>query len=211
METQQLIENLSPIFRKYWLPIIFVSFGMILLSYGLISLLGSANSSKDIVFEKGDGLSNSSTESAKTITKEVLVDVEGAVVSPGVYRIASSSRVKDALISAGGLSKNADREWVAKNLNLAAKIIDTGKLYIPFLGENTRSSGGYSGSVSLGAILVNVNTASQGELDTLPGVGLVTAGKIIEGRPYQTVDELVSKKIIPSRVFEKIKEKISVY
>lgn len=213
METQQLIENLSPIFRKYWLPIIFVSFGMILLSYGLISLLGSANSSRDIVFEKGnDELSNSPTVSAKTITKEVLVDVEGAVVSPGVYRIASSSRVKDALISAGGLSKNADREWVAKNLNLAAKIIDAGKLYVPFLGENTRSSGGYSGSVNPGAsVLVNLNTASEGELDTLPGVGLVTAGKIIEGRPYQTVDELVSKKIIPSRVFEKIKEKISVY
>lgn len=186
---------------------------MILLGYGLISLLGSANSSKDIIFEKGnDEPSGLSTESAKTTVKEILVDVEGAVASPGVYHVASNSRVKDALIVAGGLSNNADREWVAKNLNLAAKIIDAGKLYVPFIGENARSSSGYSSSVNPGSsVLININTASEKELDSLSGVGLVTAGKIVEGRPYQAIDELVSKKIIPSKVFEKIKEKISVY
>lgn len=57
--------------------------------------------------------------------------------------------------------------------------------------------------------LVNVNTATSSELDALPGVGPVTAGKIIINRPYRSVDELLSKNAVSSKVFSQIKDKVT--
>ncbi|MBI2404837.1 helix-hairpin-helix domain-containing protein [Candidatus Gottesmanbacteria bacterium] len=57
---------------------------------------------------------------------------------------------------------------------------------------------------------VNINTASQNELESLPGVGPVTAKKIIDNRPYQTLEELVSKKAVGNALFEKIKGSLSL-
>jgi DNA uptake protein ComE-like DNA-binding protein len=57
-------------------------------------------------------------------------------------------------------------------------------------------------------LLVNINSASVGELDMLPGIGKATADKIIGNRPYGSIDELVGKKIVGEKVFEEIKEKI---
>ena len=59
--------------------------------------------------------------------------------------------------------------------------------------------------------LVDINTGSQSQLEALPGIGPVTASKIIAGRPYNSVDELLSKKIVGSKVFNQIKDKITVY
>ena len=59
--------------------------------------------------------------------------------------------------------------------------------------------------------LININTASAGELDGLTGVGEATAQKIIDSRPYLAIEELVSKKVLGSKAFEKIKEKITAY
>ena len=59
--------------------------------------------------------------------------------------------------------------------------------------------------------LIDINAASESELDTLSGIGPVTAGKIIDNRPYGSLEELVSKKAVSSSVFEKIKDHISVY
>jgi len=214
MDSQELILKYSPFLRNNWLALSAGIIGMILLGYGLIGLMASSSTSKDIIFEKGDESSQeASAENKNLITKEIMVDVEGAVVSPGVYRLPQDSRIKDALIAAGGLSSSADRDWIAKNLNLAAKVIDAGKLYIPFTGENIRSSTSYSGMGNASAMsdLININTASEQELDSLSGIGPVTAQKIINGRPFQAVEDLLSKKIVSSKVFEQIKDKISVY
>ena len=58
---------------------------------------------------------------------------------------------------------------------------------------------------------VNINTASQSDLESLPGIGPVTASKIISDRPYQIVEDLVNKKAVSKAVFEKIKDQIVVY
>ena len=63
-------------------------------------------------------------------SNEIFVDIQGAVASPGVYQLAAGSRVNDLLIKAGGLSGGADRDWVAKNINLAQKLADGVKIYI---------------------------------------------------------------------------------
>lgn len=146
---------------------------------------------------------------------EFVVEVSGAVENPGVYKVSGGSRIEDALVLAGGLSADADRIWVEKTLNRAAKISDGQKIYIPSVTENskliTQNSGTGNGQSSLTNSLTNINTASLSELDKLPGIGPVYGQSIIDHRPYSTVEELVSKGAIKQNVFEKIKDKVSVY
>lgn len=206
MENQPIIDRVSPILRQYWLPIFFGLAGLIFLVYGLISLSGSSNNQPELKIETG--------ENSQNPVKKIYVDVEGAVVRPGVYVLDIDARVKDALIAASGLSENADRDWVAKNLNLAAKINDGIKIYVVSIGEDqslggVKIAGGVVAGASMGG-LININSASEQDLDTLSGIGPVTAQKIIDNRPYSSVDELLSKKIIGSKVFEQVKDKITV-
>lgn len=133
--------------------------------------------------------------------QKIAVDVSGEVVKPGVYRINAGSRVEDVLQVAGGLAVGADIEWVDKNINRALKLVDGQKVYIPRKGVVNASQ----------TSAVNINSADQRELESLPGVGPVTAQKIISGRPYQNVSELVGRKILSQRVFDEIKDKISLW
>lgn len=204
MDFQQLLEKYKPFLLQHWLPITLGCIGLLLIVYGLIASLGSS-SSPDIVFEEG------SEEEVKKL--EMYVDVAGAVEKPGVYRLHGDARLKDALVAASGMSFEADREWVAKNLNLAAKLTDGGKIYVPRVGEGSRQKtedgGGNVQGTSGG--LININSASVNELDRLPGVGPVTARKIIEGRPYGSVEDLSTKKVVGNKVFSEIKDMVSVY
>lgn len=202
------LEKYLPVLQKHWLPISLGLLGVIFLGYGLMSLTGSSKQNDDILFEPA----SNSTEN-KQEQKKITIDVEGAVVKPGVYDLEVDARVQDGLIAAGGMSDKADREKVSKGLNLAAKLVDGGKLYIPFMGESAVGLAVGSGDSVLGSVssLININTASASELDKLQGVGPVTAEKIISNRPYGAIEELVSKKIVGQKVFEGIKDKITVY
>lgn len=212
MEIEENIKKHLPLVKKNILPLSLAFFGLIFLSYGLIALIGGVKSSSDsIVFEGGLEQTFDSSNAA-TSSGQIIVDIEGAVLKPGVYKVSSSSRLQDALVAAGGLSEAADREWVSKNLNLAQKLTDGAKIYVPKTGENVKD--GINVGVGIENALkgkINVNTASIKELDGLPGVGIVTAQKIIDGRPYGTIDDLLSKKVVNSKVFEQIREKITVY
>jgi competence protein ComEA len=128
------------------------------------------------------------------------------VRTPGVYKLVSDSRVSDAVTSAGGLTDEAD----TKRINLAAKLVDGQKLYIGKLGESvSQNIGGQIAGVSEGQI--NINTSTQKELESLPGIGPVTAGKIIASRPYSDVGELLSRKVVGKSVYEKIRDLIATY
>ncbi|MCL5746847.1 MAG: ComEA family DNA-binding protein [Patescibacteria group bacterium] len=210
LDARQVLEKYAPFLRLNWIPLGLGLLGLIFFIYGLIALLGTASKSNDLVFES----SNSASASAK-ITADIAVDVEGAVINPGMYSLRERSRVRDALVSAGGLSAFADRGWVEKNLNLAAKLSDGVKIYIPRAGEaqnaatNLTQTGVPQGGIVGSAALINVNTATSAELDTLPGIGPVTAEKIINNRPYSSVDELLSKKAVTDKVFSQIKDKVT--
>jgi|SRR3989344_1423165 len=209
METEELFEKWSPIVRKFWLPIVLGLVGLILLGYGLIGLIASS-SSDDIVIEKASTSSNNTNVSSGNI----FADIEGAVVSPGVYSLPKDSRIKDLIIKAGGLSENADREWFAKNVNLALRLTDGSKLYIISKGEagtTIQVSGQTFGSSTSLSGLININSATEKELDSLPGIGPATTSKIIQNRPYQAIEDLIDKKIVSSKVFEGIKDKISIF
>lgn len=198
MEFQEFLHK-YPTVKKNILPIGLGLLGLMFFVYGLIVLFGEARSEdKEIVFESG--------EQPLETDSQIKVDVAAGVINPGVYSLNPDARIQDGLVAAGGLSENADREWVSKNLNLAQRLADGTKIYIPKIGENVK---GIAGSIASDQI--NINTGSIEALDSLPGVGSVTAQKIIDGRPYSSIDELLSSKIVGSKVFEEIKEKITVY
>jgi competence protein ComEA len=207
MDTQELLSKYVPLIKRNWLPLSLGILGMIFFAYGLIGL-SSANkvSSEDIVFE-----ANSSAKQNSEINT-ILVDVEGAVVKPGVYKLPQESRIQDGLVAAGGLSAQADRKYIAKNLNLATKLTDGAKIYIPIIGEavSVVSVPNSSSGIVVGT-LVNINTSSESQLDELPGVGPVTAQKIIAGRPYNSINDLLNKKVVNTKVFNQIKDKITLY
>lgn len=137
----------------------------------------------------------------------IVVDISGAVVEPGVYDLPANSRVRDAVLVAGGLTDEADRA----RINMAAKISDGQKIYVFAVGENTGTTSIKGITSTTGSDLININTASESELDKLPGVGPVTAQKIIAARPYSAPEDLKTKKVVSNSVFEKIREMITVW
>lgn len=208
MDYKKLVSKYFPLLKKQWLPLSLGALGMIFFIYGLIGLLVGNNSASDeIVFEANSEKKDS--DEARTI----FVDVEGAVMRPGLYKLPQNSRIQDSLAAAGGLAVSADRKYVARNLNLATKLMDGAKIYIPNLSEAVSELPVLNGSSQnpIAGNLININTSSQTQLEALPGIGPVTAQKIIAGRPYGLVDELLNKKIVGSKVFHQIKDKITVY
>ena len=129
--------------------------------------------------------------STTTAASAVVVDVAGAVRRPGLYRLTEGARVADAVARAGGATAKAQLELV----NLAARVSDGEQVVVPRRGAVAASSSGDAGAApALPAGPVHLNSATLEQLDALPGVGPVTAQKIVDYRQEQgafaSVDEL---------------------
>lgn len=205
MDVYSISEILKKIPKSFYFPLLLAIFGATLIGYGMIQYFESQSSREN--FDVGKF--SQATASANLNDSRIFVDIEGAMQKPGVYQMHQGERIQDIFISAGGLTAHADRRWVEQHINLAAPLTDAEKIYIPQEGESVQgmatevSDGIASGSIS-------VNTASSDQLNSLPGIGQVTAEKIIAGRPYSTLNELVTKKIISQSVFNKIQNQISL-
>ena len=152
---------------------------------------------------------SASTSSPQASTEEIIVHVDGAVVRPGVYHLRRDLRVDDAVKAAGGLIADADQS----KINLAAKLVDGQKVHVLRVGESVSQSVGGSVNQQTGesvSQLISINNASLAELDKLPGIGPVTAAKIVASRPYSSLDDLLSKKAVTKSVYEKIKDMITL-
>ena len=151
-------------------------------------------------------------------TDRWMVDVAGAVSRPGLYALPPGSRVADAIRAAGGYGPRVDAAAAASTLNLAEVLHDGAKLVVPERGAGRPASSGSAAAGAGGAGgaaggLINLNRASATELDTLPGIGPVTAAKIIaarEERPFQAIDELLARKVISASVLAKIRGLVTV-
>ncbi len=149
---------------------------------------------------------------------EVYVDLDGAVVKPGVYRLKDGARVSQAIDAAGGLTAEAD----VTGLNRASKITDGQKIYVPTVGEQQTAAavGGAESSASTtpgtgsSSGLVNINTASAAELQTLSGIGPSMAQAIIDERTqngaFASVDDLMRVSGIGEKKLAIIKDCICV-
>jgi competence protein ComEA len=154
----------------------------------------------------------------------ILVHVSGGVLNPGVYTLPLDSRVQDAVQAAGGLAPEA----IGASLNLAARVKDGDQLIIPTLKPTSLPVSLYDPTVTGGSRFqaplvtdpptqagrININVANLEELETLPGIGPVTARKIIDYRqtngPFQTPEEIMDVSGIGPATFERIKDLITV-
>jgi competence protein ComEA len=139
----------------------------------------------------------------------ILVDVAGWVRRPGVYEFAEGARVIDAIDAAGGARPGA----VLSNLNLAAPLVDGTQVLVPKESQSaptTETGTGTSGATGL----VNVNSATNAELETLPGIGEVIAQAIVDHRtengPFTSVEQLVDVSGIGDATLENIRELVTV-
>lgn len=161
---------------------------------------------------------------------EIRVEVSGAVASPSVVELPEGSRVIDAIEAAGGWGERVDPLRVEVCINLAAPLQDGGAIRIPTLDDRfllgttgiscgslyappteIAATSGVQGSSPTSAP-INLNTATAEQLDALPGIGPVTAAKIIAARkegPFLVADDLVARGVISSRVLEQIRPLVS--
>lgn len=191
--------------------VFFLLLGILLIFLGLnISKNKGLSSDKIEIIKTGNEVTNN--------TSEIIVEIAGQVEKPGVYKLANGSRVEDLLIVAGGISGSADRNWIEKFLNRAAKLTDGQKIYIPSQGEQSidvsaKNTGGYQSASSVLGVqnggLVNINSASLSELDALPGIGLIYGQNIIDHRPYSNTEELRSKGVLSPSLYTKIQNLIT--
>ncbi len=136
--------------------------------------------------------------------RPILVYVSGAVENPDVYPLQAEAIVKEAIQAAGGATEEADLE----RINLAKRVHDGEHIHVPKIGEAV----GPPMSEESGKI--NINTATLEELDSLPGIGPVYAQRIVEYRtqkgPFKTIEEIMNVPGIGEKMFEKIKDLITV-
>ncbi len=176
-----------------------------------------------------DGSAESTTGGGATTSQtKVIVHVAGAVISPGLLTLPSTTRVGGAIDAAGGIRPDADME----RINLASPIVDGTRIYVPVQGQPVPTTegtpatatgttgtpagstgGSASGAGSTGG-LVNLNTATQAELETLPGIGPSMATAILEQRSsvgrFTSIEELKSVRGIGEKRFADLANKVTI-
>ncbi len=193
---------------KKYLPYIGLVFGLIgsIVSIGIFffsenqSIQPSISSSGTVVFKQEESIQNTTT---------LTIYISGAVEHPGVYSVSAGSSVADAIKVSGGLSPVADYAYIEESINLAAVLTDRMHIFIP-RNESMVSAPRANTQSSPIHTLVSINSASSAELEGLPKIGEKTAAKIIAGRPYTTIDQILTKKYVSESVFTEIKGKLSL-
>ena len=206
-----------------------VAIGVVLVAVvvAAVALLLTSRSGASIEVDGAVGDAASTVEAssrgpgASASASPLVVEVGGAVVKPGVYRLPAGSRVGDAVAAAGGFGPRVDATLADQQLNLAAPLRDGDEVHVPVRGEVTSAPGaggdapaGGGGSGSGGSSgPIDLNRATAEQLDTLPGIGPVTAAKIIAAReeqPFASVDDLGTRKVLGAATLDKIRPLVTV-
>jgi len=153
----------------------------------------------------------------------VVVEIVGAVQKPGVYRLATDSRVGDLVAAAGGFGPRVDTNRAGRELNMAAPLRDGDQVRVPSRDDTVAalpgvSRGGGTGGGSGGGSgpasgPIDLNRATAAELDALPGIGPVTAAKIIASRddkPFAIITDLRTRKLVGEKTFANLKDLVRV-
>lgn len=190
-----------------------------------VMLILGGGSGGEVVVDGGGSLAGASADPAVGDTSStgasatLVVEIVGAVRTPGVYHLAPGSRVGDLLGAAGGYGPRVDTMRAERELNLAAPLRDGDQVRVPSRDDEAAGapvSGGAaapSGASGAGSGPVDLNRATASELDTLPGIGPVTADKIIAAReeaPFTSVDDLRTRGVVGEKTFERIRASLVV-
>lgn len=196
--------------------------GMLVVAGVGMGIKDNLNSKNGVVLEKAKIITE--------VSKEIVFDISGEVINPGVYKLESGARINEALAKAGGLNANADREWVAININKAELVRDGMKIIIPSKSQETknlldRQAGNIQVNLNTQVPtnkqipgtttgLISLNNATAEELDKLPGIGPAIAGRIIDYRDnnggFKNVEEIKLVSGIGDKMWEKIKDLVGL-
>lgn len=146
-------------------------------------------------------------------TGKVVVDVKGAVNHPGVYTLAKSQRVQEAIKAAGGQTPAADMRQV----NLAKQLVDQQVVYVPSQGEQVATpldSAGAGGGTAADQEKINLNQATKEDLMKISGIGDKKADKILAYRQshgqFKTIEELQNVDGFGEKTVAKLKDQLAV-
>lgn len=198
---------------KYKKKIIGSAVILIILSLFLIVVyvnskpIDDVSNNKEEIFREQSAAGNTMEQSSSDIT----VYINGEVKNPGVYKLKQDSRVQDLVKACGGFTNEAN----SYKLNLAKKLKDEDYIYVDKKSdnENLQLQNGLQGETSENA-KININTATKEELKTIPGIGDVTAQKIIDYREqnggFSSIEDLKNVDRIGDKTLEKIKDKADI-
>jgi competence protein ComEA len=212
--------------HRVWTIGLFVAgicFGYLLHPFAAIHAVGTSGT---VASSSGAATKSVTTTTAQTHTSTIVVDVKGDVQKPGVYHLSTAARVSNAIQAAGGFRHSGDAALV----NLAAPVDDGAEVIVPVASgsgstasrgasasaSDTRASGSNSGAASSPPVdaSVDVNTADESSLETLPGIGPAKAAAIVKYRttngPFQTVNDLAQVPGIGAGTLAKLKPYIMV-
>ncbi len=206
---------------------------VLILSSALISAAGCSRDEAVIQFSEANILQDPQTDIDNKLSEDVMIVPEdigepepvtvyicGAVNHPGLYTFEGPSRVADAIEEAGGAGDDADLCYV----NLATPLSDGQKVYIPTMDEtkdlnkqleqDSHDGVTVSGTVDSGTGLVNINTADEAALMTLPGIGeakarLITEYRMTHGR-FNSIEDIMKIKGIKEGMFNRIRDRICI-
>lgn len=209
------MDNLTKRERIVLLVVVFIIISVVVFKMGF----------KDLPKAESESLNFVSTINAEEDTQEqeeemlvIMVHISGQVYKPGIVEIDLGKRLVDAIKLAGGLKKEADLD----RINLAKKLIDEEKIYIPKVGEELNSDiidlGSNISTVNNTSLTnsngkININKCSQAELESLPGIGGVLASRIIDYRnsnAFTTIEDLKQVSGIGDKKYEALKDLIIV-
>lgn len=141
-------------------------------------------------------------------SKNIVVEIKGEVKKPGVYSLKPSSRVEDLIKSAGGFTEDAD----TFRISLAKKLRDEDCIVVNKKGNDLNINKGIN--IQSTSDKININTASKEQLDTIPGIGPVTAQKILDYREkngdFSSIEDLKKIGGIGDKTLDKFKDKIDI-
>ena len=219
-----MLENLTR--KQKTIFAIIIIFMVIIIIYYIYSTLASIDYDSDSI--EDNSISDTIDSEAENVaisenvteTNEILVHVSGCVKENKVVSLPDGSRINDAIEAAGGLTKDAD----LSNVNLAYILEDGEKIYIPKKGEqlsefSSASIADNSSSISNNTSLkkttkININKATQAELETIPGIGPSTALKIVtyrnENGKFKSIEDIKNVSGIGDAKYEKMKDYITI-
>jgi len=142
---------------------------------------------------------------------QLVIDVAGAINNPDIYTFNQGAIVEDAIKAAGGFTDQADIDLIYKTINRAALLQNYGKVYIPYI-KNVANNNQPEQFNQNQSTLININTADDKLLDTLPGIGPITAQRIIKYREnegqYQHKEDLIKVEGVSVSKYNKLKDLI---
>lgn len=227
-KTPLLTSFFAPLFTifkrwKVWILVGVLAFGVMTLGWGGYFLVKASN--ETLLCPQESKKTKVETSSSVDGRSSLYVDVAGEVKKPGVYGLDNGARLEAAISAAGGFTDTADSRIISQEFNLAQKVNDGDKFYIPSKEEsvfeqemaefcqhwpqsaaqlentgkgNSNGGGGQTTGVS-------INTATKEELETLEGIGEKRAADIIANRPFSNLSELLEKEVLSENLFENIK------